>query len=103
MTSINLDDFSEEAAYQVHAVLETLSQLGEQVEVYDGERLVGMFLRGETLPEEDTPVPGAERGRHSGGSPSLGIDITIEESIEQHQQLIDQFDGKQTSRTEQSA
>ena len=78
MNSINLQDFTEEAAYQVQAVLETISRLGERIEVYDGERLVGTVLRGEVV-EDDEPLPeGVEEG-----SPALGIDISLEKALDQ--------------------
>ena len=79
MDSINRQEFTEEAAYQVHAVLETISRLGKRVEVYDGERLVGVILRGELLADDDRTSD-----RQS---------LDIEESLQRHHQRLKQYEA----------
>lgn len=78
MNSIDLQNFSEDVAYQVQAVLETISRLGERVEIYDGERLVGTILRGEVV-EDDEPLP-------------------IEDALKQHQKRIEQYEAEESTK-----
>ncbi len=93
MDSINLQDFSEGAAYQVQAVLETISRLGERVEIYDGERLIGTILRGEVPHNNESLPEGIVEG-----SPALGKDISLDKLLEQHQKRIDQYEAEENSK-----
>lgn len=86
MDSINLQEFTEDAAYQVHAVLETISRLGERVDVYDGERLVGTILRGDPIPEEE--------GRSHTDAPPATFP-PIEEALERHHQRLEQYEAEE--------
>ena len=99
MNSINLQEFAEGAAYQVHAVLETISRLGERVEVYDGERLVGIILRGDPITNENESLP---KGITE-GSPALGKDISLDALLEQHQKKIEQYEAEERQATQHVA
>lgn len=83
MNTINLQDFNQEAAYQVQAVLETISRLGEHIEVYDGERLVGTILRGDPIVEKEPLPPNMEQG-----NPALGVDVSLEEALDEFAQQV---------------
>ena len=85
MYTINLQEFTEDAAYQVHAVLETLSRLDERVEVRDGERLVGTILRGDAVEDDESIPEGVEEG-----SPALGKDISLDALLDRFQKIVEE-------------
>ena len=104
MESINLQEFSEDAAYQVHAVLENISRLGERVDIYDGERLVGTILRGDPIPELEPQTDEGQAGGATARRP--GVDAgqsvmppasfpPIEEALERHHQRLKQYEAEE--------
>ncbi len=114
MESINLQEFSEDAAYQVHAVLENISRLGERVDIYDGERLVGTILRGDPIPESEPQTDEGQAGgrrpaarrvpvghepggvRHGGQSAMPPASFPpIEEALERHHQRLEQYEAEE--------
>ena len=78
MNTINLQDFSEGAAYQVRVVLENISRLGDKVEVWDGDSLLGIVEAGE---------PTANDQNEDLEKPSL------EKVLEEHQRNIEQYEA----------
>ena len=106
MESINLQEFSEDAAYQVHAVLENISRLGERVDIYDGERLVGTILRGDPIPESEPQTDEGQAGgvRHGGQSAMPPASFPpIEEALERHHQRLEQYEAEEQQATDNVA
>ena len=60
MTKLNINDLSDDAAFSVRKIIETLGRMGDKVVVYDGDRIIGTVIHGEPDVYDDELPQGVE-------------------------------------------